>query len=59
MDQTQQTGATVEQRPLAGTDAAFAPPCSGFTLRGRTWTYSAAAVDPADRSPTARRGLIG
>ncbi|MGI3781772.1 MAG: hypothetical protein ACRYG2_13445 [Janthinobacterium lividum] len=46
-----------DRRPLAGTDAASAPPCSGFTLRGRTWVYSAA--DQADRTSAAGRGLIG
>ena len=59
MDKTQQTTGTDEHRPLAGTDAASAPPCSGFTLRGRTWLYSAATPDQANRGSAAGRGLIG
>jgi hypothetical protein len=59
MDETQQTSATDDHRPLAGTDAAFAPPCSGFTLRGRDWVYSATRPDRADRGTAAGRGLIG
>jgi hypothetical protein len=46
-----------DRRPLAGTDAASAPPCSGFTLRDRTWLPG--ATDRADRAPDAGRGLIG
>jgi hypothetical protein len=59
MDNTQQTSGTDERRPLAGTDAASAPPCSGFMLRGRTWVYSATTADQADRGSTAGRVLIG
>ncbi|MGI3781460.1 MAG: hypothetical protein ACRYG2_11860 [Janthinobacterium lividum] len=54
----QKTTDSNDLRPLAGTDAAFAPPCSGFTLRGRTWVYSASA-DRADRASAPGRGLIG
>ena len=58
MDKMHQSGTTDDARPLAGSDAAFAPPCSGFTLRGRRWITSAAA-DQADRAAAPGRGPIG
>jgi hypothetical protein len=44
MNQTQPSSSAEELRPLAGADAASAPARSGFTLRGRTWVYSATLV---------------
>ena len=55
----QKTVDSDDRRPLAGTDAASAPPCSGFTLRGSAWVYSAVATVPADRTSAPGRGLIG
>ena len=55
----QKTVDSDDRRPLAGTDAASAPPCSGFTLRGRAWVYSSVATGPADRTSAPGRGLIG
>ena len=55
----QKTVYSDDRRPLAGTDAASAPPCSGFTLRGRAWVHDTVATGPADRTAAPRRGLIG
>jgi hypothetical protein len=48
-----------DRRPLAGTDAASAPPCSGFTRRGDAWLPGTVGPGTADRTAAPGRGLIG
>ena len=55
----QKTVDSDDRRPLAGTDAASAPPCSGFTLRGRAWVPSTVVAGPTDRTAAPGRGHIG
>ena len=59
MDHDQTTSAD-DARPLAGTDAASAPPCSGFVRRDGTWLDAGRTTrDRAARGPRPGRVLIG
>lgn len=59
MDHDQPTSVD-DERPLAGTDAASAPPCRGFVLRDGAWLDgSRPGRDRAGRGPATGHVLIG